>query len=138
MPASSGGFSNSLSLDLSSTSLRSLRLCGFARAPRIFFAQRRKGAKFFKIKISRFEVKRDIGDYHIPKGPLELMLWTTRHSERDLNEIMVVLTAHPASVPVLLHFQNSAGRRITIAAHESFNVKRDDALEAALARWLED
>jgi len=37
-----------------------------------------------------------------------------------------------------LHSGNSAGRRLTIAAHESFNIKRNDALEAALARWLED
>jgi DNA polymerase-3 subunit alpha len=72
------------------------------------------------------------------KGPLELVLWTTRHSERDLLEIREVLGAHPGTTPVWLHFQNSAGRRLTIAAHESFNVNRSDALEAALARWLED
>jgi DNA polymerase-3 subunit alpha len=45
---------------------------------------------------------------------------------------------HPGPTPVLLHFQNSAGRRVTIAASESFNVKRGEALEAALDRWLED
>ena len=72
------------------------------------------------------------------KGPLELTLWTTRHSERDLTDIMAALHAHPGPTPVLLHFQNSAGRRLTVAANESFNVKRSAALDAALDRWLED
>jgi DNA polymerase-3 subunit alpha len=72
------------------------------------------------------------------KGPLELMLWTTRHSERDLTEIMEALTKHPGDTAVLLHFQNSAGRRVTVAANESFNVKRNDALEASLDRWIEE
>jgi hypothetical protein len=39
---------------------------------------------------------------------------------------------------VLLHFQNSAGRRVTVAANETFNVKRSEVLEAALDRWMED
>jgi hypothetical protein len=39
---------------------------------------------------------------------------------------------------VLLHFQNSAGRRVTVAANEAFNIKRSEALEAALDRWLGD
>ncbi len=72
------------------------------------------------------------------KGPLELTLWTTRHSDRDLMEIKLALAEHPGSTPVLLHFQNSAGRRITIAAAESFNVKRNEELEEALGRWLEE
>ena len=72
------------------------------------------------------------------KGPLELLLWTTRHGERDLNEIRQALAAHPGTTPVLLHFQNSAGRRATVAANESFNVKRNSALDAALERWIED
>lgn len=72
------------------------------------------------------------------KGPLELMLWTTRHSEMDLLEIKSAISKHPGTTPVLLHFQNSAGRRVTVAANESFNVKRNEALETALDRWLED
>ncbi|MEI8039156.1 MAG: DNA polymerase III subunit alpha [Verrucomicrobiota bacterium] len=72
------------------------------------------------------------------KGPLELLLWTNRHGERDLNEIRQALAAHPGPTPVLLHFQNGAGRRVTVAANESFNVKRNAALDAALDRWLED
>ncbi len=72
------------------------------------------------------------------KGPLELMLWTTRHSERDLIEIKLALTNHPGTTPVLLHFQNSAGRRITVAAGESFGITRNEALEEALGRWLEE
>ncbi|MES2477249.1 MAG: DNA polymerase III subunit alpha [Verrucomicrobiota bacterium] len=72
------------------------------------------------------------------KGPLELMLWTTRHSERDLLEIKLALNGHPGSTPVLLHFQNSAGRRITVAAGDSYKVKRSEELEEALGRWLQD
>lgn len=72
------------------------------------------------------------------KGPLELTLWTTRHSDRDLMEIKLALTEHPGPTPVLLHFQNSAGRRVTVAAGEKFSVKRNDELEEALGRWLED
>lgn len=72
------------------------------------------------------------------KGPLELMLWTTRHGEQDLNEIKEALRAHPGATPVLLHFQNSAGRRITVEANESYNVKRTEHLEDALDRWLDE
>jgi len=71
-------------------------------------------------------------------GPLELMLWTTRHCEFDLMEIKNALAKHPGTTPVHLHFQNSAGRRITVATNESFSVKRCDALESALGRWIED
>jgi DNA polymerase-3 subunit alpha len=71
------------------------------------------------------------------KGPLELLLWTTRHSEMDLLEIRSALSKHPGSTPVLLHFQNSAGRRVTVAANESFNAKRSEALDEALDRWME-
>ena len=72
------------------------------------------------------------------KGPLELILWTSRHSEMDLLEIRRALSKHPGKTPVLLHFQNSAGRRVTVAANEAFNVKRSVELEAALDRWIED
>jgi DNA polymerase-3 subunit alpha len=72
------------------------------------------------------------------KGPLELILWTTRHSEMDLLEIRNTLSKHPGSTPVLLHFQNSAGRRVTVAANEAYHVKRNADLHAALDRWLED
>ena len=72
------------------------------------------------------------------KGPLELMLWTTRHSEFDLLEIKSAISKHPGTTPVLLHFQNSAGRRVTVAANESFNVRRSEELDAVLDRWLED
>jgi DNA polymerase-3 subunit alpha len=72
------------------------------------------------------------------KGPLELMLWTTRHSEMDLLEIKRTLCRHPGTTPVLLHFQNSAGRRVTVAAGEAYNVRRGELLDAALDRWMED
>ena len=71
-------------------------------------------------------------------GPLELMLWTTRHSEMDLMEIRNALAKHPGATPVLLHFQNSAGRRVSVEAGEGFKVKRNPDLDAALDRWLAD
>jgi DNA polymerase-3 subunit alpha len=66
------------------------------------------------------------------------MLWTSRHSERDLIEIKLALTEHPGTTPVLLHFQNSAGRRTTVAVGSSYHVKRTEELEEALGRWLEE
>jgi DNA polymerase-3 subunit alpha len=67
---------------------------------------------------------------------VELTLWPARHSERDLEEIRGVLEAHPGKTPVLLHFQNSAGKRVTLELGESFRVRRSTKLEAALGRWL--
>jgi len=72
------------------------------------------------------------------KGPLELTLWTTRHGERDIDQIRSALVSHPGQTPVLLHFQNSAGRRITVEAGEGFRIKRSPELVEALDRWLED
>jgi DNA polymerase-3 subunit alpha len=72
------------------------------------------------------------------KGPVELTLWTTRHSERDLAEIRTALLAHPGPTPVLVHFQNSAGRRVTVEAGEKFHVKRSEGLAQALDRWMEE
>ncbi len=72
------------------------------------------------------------------KGPLELTLWTTRHCEIDLMEIHNILKQHPGKTPVLLHFQNSAGKRATIEADESFHIRRSEELELALSRWIEE
>ncbi|MGD7653940.1 MAG: DNA polymerase III subunit alpha [Verrucomicrobiales bacterium] len=70
------------------------------------------------------------------KGPVELMLWTTRHSELDLDDIRMVLKEYPGKTPVLLHFQNSAGKRVTVEAGEEFCVRRCVAMESELDRWL--
>jgi DNA polymerase-3 subunit alpha len=72
------------------------------------------------------------------KGPLELMLWTSRHSERDLEEIQFIIAGYPGHTPVHLHFQNSAGRRVTMEMGSAFNVKRSVELEDELARWIEE
>jgi DNA polymerase-3 subunit alpha len=72
------------------------------------------------------------------KGPLELMLWTNRHSERDLEEIHFIIAGYPGHTPVHLHFQNSAGRRITMELGAAFNIKRSVELEDELARWIEE
>jgi len=70
------------------------------------------------------------------KGPLELTLWTTRHGESDINQIRNILIEHPGEIQVLLHFQNSAGRRVTVEAGERYTITRSAALEEALDRWL--
>lgn len=72
------------------------------------------------------------------KGPLELTLWTNRHSERDLEDIHFIIAGYPGHTPVHLHFQNSAGRRATIELGTAFNVKRSVELEDELARWIEE
>ena len=72
------------------------------------------------------------------KGPLEITLWTNRHSEMDLEEIHRVLKRHPGKTPVMLHFQNSAGKRATLEAGDNYQVKRGPELEGALERWIED
>jgi DNA polymerase III subunit alpha len=91
--------------------------------------RRLTGYELGELKQKRAAAKRD--------GPLELMLWTTRHNEEDLNQILATLRSHPGDTPVLLHFQNSGGRRVTIAPIESLNVKRSESLEDALDPWLE-
>ncbi len=86
-------------------------------------------------EVGELKARRSAGNAN---GPLELMLWTTRNSEFDLMEIKSAISRHPGTTPVLLHFQNSAGRRVTVAANESYNVKRCEELDYALDRWLED
>jgi len=71
------------------------------------------------------------------RGPVELTLWTARHCERDLEEILEAIRAHPGKSRVVLHFQNSAGRRVTIEPGEEFRVRRGPALEQALGRWMD-
>lgn len=72
------------------------------------------------------------------KGPLELTLWTTRHSERDLEDIHFIIAGYPGHTPVHIHFQNSAGRRATVELGAAFNVKRSPELEDELGKWIEE
>jgi DNA polymerase-3 subunit alpha len=67
---------------------------------------------------------------------VELSLWTARHSEQDLKEIREAIEAHPGKTPVVIHFQNSAGKRATVELGEAYTVRRSAKLEAALGRWL--
>jgi DNA polymerase-3 subunit alpha len=72
------------------------------------------------------------------KGPLQLTLWTTRHSEHDLQDIRHIITGYPGKTPVWLHFQNSSGKRATIELPELYHVKRSDELLQALDKWIDD
>jgi DNA polymerase III subunit alpha len=72
------------------------------------------------------------------KGALELLIWTHRHTEKDLEEIRYHITGHPGSTPVILHFQNSAGKRLSIEPSETYSVKRTPELLQALDRFIEE
>jgi DNA polymerase-3 subunit alpha len=72
------------------------------------------------------------------KGPLELLLWTHRHTQKDLEEIHYHVTGHPGNTPLILHFQNSAGKRLSLETSEMYSVKRSPELLQALDRYIED
>ena len=72
------------------------------------------------------------------KGPLELLLWTHRHTAKDLEEIHYHVTGHPGPTPLILHFQNSAGKRLTLQTSETYSVKRSPELHQALDRFMEE
>ncbi len=71
------------------------------------------------------------------KGPIELLLWTHQHTVKDLEEIHYHLTGHPGPVPVILHFQNSAGKRLSLQSSGNYSVKRSDELLQSLDRFIE-
>jgi DNA polymerase-3 subunit alpha len=71
------------------------------------------------------------------KDVLDLVLWTSRHGDWDIEEISRILGAHPGSTPVRFHIQNSAGKRATVEASEAYRVKLDRELESALERWID-
>jgi len=93
------------------------------------------GRRLTGYEIAELKPKRTLAN---GKGPLELMLWTNRHSERDLDDIHFIIAGYPGHTPVLLHFQNSAGRRVSVELGAAFNVKRSVELEDELARWIEE
>lgn len=72
------------------------------------------------------------------KAAVELTLWTTRHSERDLQEIRHILASYPGSTPVVLYFQNSAGRRMALELPEMYHIKRGEEVLEELDRWIDD
>lgn len=72
------------------------------------------------------------------KDVVELTLWTTRHGERDLQEIRHILASYPGSTPVVLCFQNSAGRRVAMDLPEMYHIKRGEEVLEELDRWIED
>ena len=72
------------------------------------------------------------------KGPVQLTLWTSRHSEHDLQDIRHIISGYPGNVAVQMHFQNSFGKRCTVELSELYQVKRSDELLQALDKWIED
>lgn len=71
------------------------------------------------------------------RGALELTLWTSRHCERDLEEILAIVRDHPGKTQLVLHFHNSAGKRTSVLAADELRVRRSPELELALGRWID-
>ncbi|MBT8043649.1 MAG: DNA polymerase III subunit alpha, partial [Verrucomicrobiae bacterium] len=68
-------------------------------------------------------------------GAVQIGLWLSRHSERDLEKIRSILADHPGTVPVEIHFQSGTGKRVTVEAGENLHVKKSAALSQALSEW---
>lgn len=68
-------------------------------------------------------------------GAVQVGLWLSRHSERDLEKIRAILAGHPGDTPVEIHLQSGSGRRATIEAGESLRVRKSAALAKELAEW---
>lgn len=71
------------------------------------------------------------------KKALNITLWTSKNDESDLLEIRDILKRNPGKTSVLIHIQNSMGDRATLAASDSFLVRKSDSLEMALAKWMD-
>jgi len=93
------------------------------------------GRRLTGYEVSELKPKRTAANN---KGPIELLLQTHRHSERDLDEIKEALVQYPGNIPVILHFQNSAGKRVSVEAGSSYHVRRHQDLEEELDRWVEE
>ncbi len=93
------------------------------------------GRRLTGYEVSELKPKKAAANRH---APLELILSTMRHGDRDLIEIQQALSAHPGETAVLLHIQNGAGRRVTVEAGDGFKVNRSLELERALDRWLDE
>jgi len=125
-------------LPINPSSFAPLRLCA---SQKNILAQRRKGAKFFRIKISGFGVKRDIGDYHIPNrwfGRLILLLssFVICHSSfaqsasqelipfqgRLTNQSGTAYTAGQYSIIFNLYSQGVGGSTLWTERHEKVGV----------------
>ena len=48
------------------------------------------------------------------------------------------ITGHPGETPVILHFQNSAGKRLSLQPSGIYHVKRSTELLQALDRFMEE
>ncbi|GAA5497605.1 DNA polymerase III subunit alpha [Rubritalea halochordaticola] len=68
---------------------------------------------------------------------INLTIWTTRTSEKDLDEIHSIIRNNPGKTPVTLHFQNTLGNRISLNISEHLSVRKSAQLEKDLAKWLD-
>ena len=57
---------------------------------------------------------------------------------KSIGRIRHVIAGYPGQTPVLIHFQNSSGKRATVELPELYHVKRSDELLQALDKWIDD
>ncbi len=72
------------------------------------------------------------------KDTLNINLWTTRHSQSDLNYIMAVLKKYPGKVDVKVTIQNTLGQRVQLILpdHLKIRTKTNPDLNRELERFL--
>lgn len=69
-------------------------------------------------------------------GVMNLTLWSGRHTEKDLEKIRMILAEYPGKTPVVIHVQNGAGKRVSIALEEAHAMTVNPASEAELGPWI--
>ena len=80
---------------------------------------------------------RELKEKRVKKnGFVELTLWTGRNTPDDLHRIKGILAEYPGEVPVVLHIQSGAGKRVTIELPEEFHATLNVALQRELAPWM--
>ena len=68
---------------------------------------------------------------------LELTLYTSRHTNSDLENIQSVIKQYPGKSPVTLHIRNTLGKRVALELDASFNIDKSPKIEQVLARYID-
>ena len=68
---------------------------------------------------------------------LELTLYTSRHTNTDLENIMSVIKQYPGKSPITLHIRNTLGKRVALDLDPSFNIDHSPKVEQVLARYID-
>ena len=91
--------------------------------------QRRvSGSKIEQIK-SKVKAKNSKDDFN-------LLLFTTRHNQEDLDEILKVIQKYPGKTKVILTIQNTLGERVQLELPDRLCIRMNRDLDKELARFL--